>query len=168
MKKPVHINIVGRKKSGKTSLIQALTRELTANGISVGTVKHTSHDHEFDIIGTDSWKHRQAGSQTTIILSHSNWVCYSQKPLEDQLKKWMDTIFQGNDIVLWEGDRNTPNKKIECLRPNEKPLSADNQQLLAVVANHEIQDKSKHYKFDEADHLRQYIIKVFNLPGGKL
>ena len=56
------IHVVGRKNSGKTTLVVELVRHFTAAGLRVGTVKHTSHSHELDTPGKDSYQHRHAGA----------------------------------------------------------------------------------------------------------
>ena len=53
------LQIVGRKKSGKTSLLVRLIPLLQAQGLRVGTVKHSSHPHALDREGSDSWLHRK-------------------------------------------------------------------------------------------------------------
>jgi len=163
MKRPVHINIVGRKKSGKTTLIQALTKELTSRGIRVGTVKHTSHDHDFDTPETDSWKHRQAGSLTTIILSPTRWVAHSSRPVEQQSTKWMDTILLGNDIILWEGDRSTHNPMIECVSMGDTPLFADSIRLIGIVSSCYYPDVQKHFSPNDPKALCDLIIRDFSI-----
>src|SRR4030065_2442410 len=122
MKKPVFLQIVGRKKSGKTTLIVALTAELAARGFEPGTVKHTSHDHEFDQPGTDSWKHRKAGAGGTFIISPNEFVMHTRKPDAIAIKEIMDLVFAGMDIVLWEGRNGIDVDKIECVGPGNKAI----------------------------------------------
>ena len=55
--------------TGKTTVLEKLIRELTARGLRVGTVKHDGHDFEIDHPGKDSYRHIQAGAQTTVITS---------------------------------------------------------------------------------------------------
>ena len=62
------IHIVGRKNSGKTTLVADLVAHLTANGHRVGTIKHTHHQHELDTPGKDSHRHREAGAAVVGIL----------------------------------------------------------------------------------------------------
>ena len=47
---------------GKTTLLIELVEELTRRGVRVGTIKHSSHSHELDTPGKDSFRHRQAGA----------------------------------------------------------------------------------------------------------
>ena len=56
------LHIVGRKKHGKTTLLEELIRELTARGLRVGTLKHCGHEHELDTPGTDSFRHGKSGA----------------------------------------------------------------------------------------------------------
>lgn len=64
------IAFIGRKNSGKTTLVEALISELTARGISVSSIKHHSHDDfEIDIPGKDSYRHHAAGAVATAISS---------------------------------------------------------------------------------------------------
>lgn len=64
------IAFIGRKNSGKTTLVEALISELTARGFSVSSIKHHSHDDfEIDIPGKDSYRHHAAGAVATAISS---------------------------------------------------------------------------------------------------
>ena len=68
-KKPLRIHIVGRRNSGKTTLVCELVAALTKRGYRVATIKHTHHHHELDTPGKDSWHHREAGAAAVGILS---------------------------------------------------------------------------------------------------
>ncbi|MCP4022340.1 MAG: molybdopterin-guanine dinucleotide biosynthesis protein MobB, partial [Desulfobacteraceae bacterium] len=57
---PFHI--IGQPQSGKTTLITDIIKELTAKGAQVGSLKHSSHVHELDKPGKDSFLHRKAGA----------------------------------------------------------------------------------------------------------
>ncbi len=63
------IHLVGRQNHGKTTLLVELIEELTRRGIRVGTIKHTSHVHELDTPGKDSFRHRQAGADPVAVVS---------------------------------------------------------------------------------------------------
>jgi len=62
-------HIVGRKNSGKTTLVADLVTQLATRGLRVATIKHTHHRHELDTPGKDSWQHRHAGAAVVGILS---------------------------------------------------------------------------------------------------
>ncbi|MGP3667063.1 MAG: molybdopterin-guanine dinucleotide biosynthesis protein B [Candidatus Bathyarchaeota archaeon] len=64
------IAIFGRKKSGKTSLIEAIIKRLTDKGFNVCYVKHIPHpDFTMDKEGKDSWRAAKAGAKIVICIS---------------------------------------------------------------------------------------------------
>ena len=54
--------ITGWKNSGKTTLTERLVTELAGRGWKISTVKHAHHDFDIDKVGTDSFRHREAGA----------------------------------------------------------------------------------------------------------
>lgn len=61
--------ITGKKKSGKTTLIEGLLKMLSCKE-GVAVVKHMHHTGaEFDIEGTDTWRVKQAGALAVIGLA---------------------------------------------------------------------------------------------------
>ncbi len=66
------IAVTGFKNSGKTRVVEALTRELTKRGYTVGTIKHTADDITLDTPGKDTARHREAGSRATAILQEDH------------------------------------------------------------------------------------------------
>lgn len=60
------VSIVGKKNTGKTSLTVKVIEELTKRGYKVGSIKHSHHTMEMDKENTDTWKHKQAGSQVVV------------------------------------------------------------------------------------------------------
>jgi len=138
MKKPEYLQIVGRKKSGKTTLIVGLVEGLVARGMRVATIKHTSHNHEFDRPETDSWKHRKAGSEATIIISPDEWVCHARIHGPETKLLLQKALFRDKDIVLWEGHGEIDALMIECVPPGQAPLFERDDKLIAVVTDFEI------------------------------
>lgn len=64
------ISFIGRKNSGKTTLLEKLIANLSDKGLRIATIKHHGHpDFDIDISGRDSYRHRAAGAQSTTILS---------------------------------------------------------------------------------------------------
>ncbi|MDP3429970.1 MAG: molybdopterin-guanine dinucleotide biosynthesis protein MobB [Desulfomicrobium sp.] len=92
------VSVVGFKKSGKTTLVLELARELTARGRKVAAVKFTHHGLDLD--GTDTARFAQEcvsvagiGPRTTTLLWNS------ARQLQDILP------LLGADIVLVEGGK---------------------------------------------------------------
>jgi len=104
------VGIVGHKDSGKTTLIQALARELRDRGHEVATVKHSLHG--IDLRGKDTARLRESVDQVAFISPlESVILCNGPKRLE-QILPYLDA-----EIVLIEGfkgERTFP--KIVCLK----------------------------------------------------
>ena len=107
---------VGRQNSGKTTLLEKVISRLTDRGCKVATLKHHGHpDFEIDVPGKDSWRHRQAGAQSTCVLSSSRMALTrnlsSEMSCFDALELMPDF-----DLVLVEGFRGVGIPAIELLR----------------------------------------------------
>ncbi len=134
------IHIIGRKNSGKTTLVVDLVRHLTRQGLRVGTIKHTRHHHELDTPGKDSYLHRQAGAAAVGILSPDlNAVFWPALSGEDAHQRYqrMLTLFAHCDLVLVEGHSQMDGPKVEVWRASvaETPLAASDTDILAVVSD---------------------------------
>lgn len=135
------LHIIGGKNQGKTTLVVELVRELTRHGISVGTIKHTHHQHELDLPGKDSHQHRLAGAAAVGILSPSMHALFL--PVEPNTLAESDRysalapMFKGCQLVLVEGDSQTCAPKIEVWRNEMRkpPLAANDPSILAVVTD---------------------------------
>ncbi len=124
------ICIVGRKNCGKTSLIERLLPELTARGRKVATIKHDAHDFEIDLPGKDTWRHRAAGSTTTVIASSSKVAMVRLTGRDTELAELLRLVDRSYDLVLIEGLRRSPLAKILVHRPE---LHAEPPDLLGEV-----------------------------------
>jgi molybdopterin-guanine dinucleotide biosynthesis protein MobB len=136
--KPLHI--IGRKNSGKTTLIVELIGELTARGYSVGTIKHTHHRHELDTPGKDSHRHRRAGASVVGILSPAmNAVFWPNQPWQSSRNRYDDFagMFAECDLVLVEGDAGADAPKVEVWRAatGTVPLAATDARIKALITD---------------------------------
>lgn len=137
------IHIVGRKNSGKTTLIVELIQEFTRQGFRVGTIKHTHHDHELDTPGKDSHRHRIAGSIAVGILSKQmNAIFWPKSPhdVDDPVERkyqHFDTMMRECDLVLVEGDAQASAIKIEVYRTaiGSEPLAANDPTIAAIITD---------------------------------
>ncbi len=111
------IGVVGHRNAGKTTLIERLLHELTARGRRVATIKHDAHDFDIDLPGKDTWRHREAGSRTTIIASSSKVAMVRLIDREASLDDLLGLVDGAYDIVLVEGLRRSPLPKIVAHRP---------------------------------------------------
>ncbi len=134
------LHIVGRKNSGKTTLIVELVEYLVAAGLRVGTIKHTHHNHELDTPGKDSHRHRRAGAAVVGILSPQlNAVFYQPVHAHDSVERYeqLEPMFVDCDIILVEGHAQVAARKIEVWRSagNQTPLADNDASILAIVSD---------------------------------
>ncbi|MSR36296.1 MAG: molybdopterin-guanine dinucleotide biosynthesis protein B [Gemmatimonadetes bacterium] len=139
---PPIVAVVGKKKSGKTTLVEGLVAELVRRGRRVGTIKH-GHDFDLDTEGTDSWRHRAAGSERTVLAGPEGCAVIggwpdarAVGPLELAVRHLSDL-----DLVVVEGFKAEPIPKIEIYRkaahaePVFPPGSEGADGLIAVVTD---------------------------------
>jgi molybdopterin-guanine dinucleotide biosynthesis protein MobB len=97
--------VVGSKKSGKTTAIEALTRELRKQGHSVATLKHVSEEaFTLDTEGKDTWRHAQAGASTTIAVSAKELAIIKRGDTTNlTLEEIIGSCRLKTDVVILEG-----------------------------------------------------------------
>lgn len=101
---PPAICIVGKSKSGKTRLMEALIKELTNRSLGVGALKYHKHGNfEMDIEGKDTWKYAKAGADTVAISSSVKFALIKRVEGEIEIDEICDKYFADNDIVLADG-----------------------------------------------------------------
>jgi molybdopterin-guanine dinucleotide biosynthesis protein B len=136
------LHIVGGKNHGKTGLIVQLVGEFTRRGRRVGTVKHTSHEHELDTPGKDSHQHRTAGAVASAIIAPSLYAVYlpvdkDRLPARSQAYSVLAPLFAECDLVLVEGDLSSGMPCLEVWRAAREmePLAASRSGIVAVVSD---------------------------------
>ena len=64
------IAVVGRKGTGKTRVVEALTRALAERGYRVVTAKHVPEEgFSLDRPGKDTWRHAEAGAAAVLLVA---------------------------------------------------------------------------------------------------
>jgi molybdopterin-guanine dinucleotide biosynthesis protein MobB len=144
------VHIVGRKNSGKTTLVCDLVTELSRRGLKVATVKHTHHHHELDTPGKDSHRHREAGAAAVGILSPQMTALFIpavREPNDDgssgvavdrELRYTrFETQFADCDVILVEGDLHTLAPRLEVWRKAvaEHPYVAEDRLISALISD---------------------------------
>ena len=117
------VHVIGRKNSGKTSLIVHLVEYLNSQGVRVGTIKHTHHQHELDTPGKDSHRHRQAGAGAVGILSPAVSAVFLPAQEPDDLFRYQQIapLFSDCSLVLVEGHSATSGPRVEVWRAETGP-----------------------------------------------
>ena len=96
------VSIVGKKNTGKTSLTVKVIEELTKRGYNVASIKHSHHTMEMDRENTDTWKHKNAGSNVVVGIGSTTFFNVRKEMDLNRLLfliKHMDNV----DIVVIEG-----------------------------------------------------------------
>ena len=97
---PKTVSVTGFKNSGKTSVVEALVKELSTRGHRIGTLKHTADDIDLDTPGKDTSRHRDAGSVATGILQENTTALFIDERLSiHQAAEKLGVI----DILVIEG-----------------------------------------------------------------
>ncbi|MBK3746021.1 molybdopterin-guanine dinucleotide biosynthesis protein B [Paraburkholderia aspalathi] len=142
--KPKLFGITGWKKSGKTTLTEKLVAELIGRGFRISTIKHAHHDFDIDHEGTDSWRHRKAGAGEVAIVSSRRFAIMHECGDEDEPS--LDEIaakLSPCDLVLVEGYKRGPHKKIEARRTqanSDAPLAPNDANIVAIATDFTIND----------------------------
>ena len=116
------ISIIGRKNAGKTTLLVALSSELTRRKLRVMTIKHGSHAADMDQHGKDTWRHWHEGKADRVLMEAPG-----QRVLFERTAEEMDPMslarryLDGADIVLVEGFERALLPKIEVYRGGAAP-----------------------------------------------
>jgi molybdopterin-guanine dinucleotide biosynthesis protein B len=133
------LHVIGRKNAGKTTLVVELIERLTRQGLVVGSIKHTHHRHELDVPGKDSYRHRQAGAAPVAILSPGMTAVFRPNPtgVAADGYPWLDSVWDGCDLVLVEGDSQTSATKVEVWRDvvSDPPLATLDPSIKAVISD---------------------------------
>jgi molybdopterin-guanine dinucleotide biosynthesis protein B len=104
------IQIVGAKDTGKTSLLESLTRELVRRGRTVAYIKHTHVDPTLEAEDTDTVRMRAAGAEVTALTGRD--LTIASRESGRGVEELSFRVAAPGDIVLAEGFKGTPGKKI--------------------------------------------------------
>ena len=154
--------VTGWKNSGKTTLVEALVRELTGRGRKVATVKHAHHDFDIDKGGTDSFRHRRAGAKEVAIVSDRRWALMHELGEEGEptLEEILSRLSPA-DLVLVEGYKRGTHRKIETRRIEAKdgsPLTATDPHIAAIAADYPVAGESiPVFRLDDISGIADFI-----------
>jgi len=130
------IAVVGSRKSGKTTIVEALVKGLTRKGYNVATVKHIPEpDFTIDTKGKDTWRHAKAGALVTMGVAPNELAIIkkgdtARYDLTEIVKYCEDEA----DIIILEGFRNLV---------AQNPLIP---KVVAVKTMEKIQETSRHFR----------------------
>lgn len=133
------INIVGDKSNvGKTFVMEGIIKELKRRGLSVATIKHDIHGFDIDQKGKDTYKHREAGSETVIISSPKRFALIKEVKEEIPLEKIIN-LAKDKDVILVEGYKKSTLRKIEVYRKGfSDRIISQKENLIAIASDEDL------------------------------
>ncbi len=164
---PPIVSIVGNSKSGKTTLIEKLIRELKSRGYRVATIKHAVEGMTFDKPDKDSWRHIQAGSEATVVSSRDKMVLIKSVASDVTLDAIAQIFGEDYDIVLTDGFKQGSAPKIEVHRREAGPLLSDIKKLIAIATDEPIETKARQFSLDDVKGLADLLEEGFIKPQGE-
>jgi len=110
------VSFIGKKKSGKTTVLLGVIGELRRRGYRVAVLKHDTHGFDVDIPGTDSYRFRELGAEVVGIASPDKYVWVNGTAEEHPLGELLRQIREPVDLVITEGFKKQDAPKIEVSR----------------------------------------------------
>jgi len=158
------ISIVGRSKTGKTTLLEKLLVELNNRGYRVATVKHTpmgSHETGND---KDSERHLKAGSAAVIIAEPSRLVLIkpvAATPSVDEISRLYGEEY---DLIITEGFKQDNAPKLEVHRKNVAPPLKDIRNVFAIATDETLNTTVQQFNLDNIKGIADFIESKFIKP----
>lgn len=122
---PPMVSIVGRKHSGKTTLVVRLVAELVRRGHRVTTIKHGSHTFNLDPAATDTYRHYHEGNAEKVAMIAPDKFALVER-WSDELAPEVVAARHMADaaLVVCEGFTRSALPKIEIFRreAHQKPI----------------------------------------------
>lgn len=158
---PPLISIVGKSKSGKTTLIEGLISELRSRGYRVATIKHAASKLTLDKPGKDSWRHIQAGSQATVIISPNQSMLLKPIHQELGLDEVARLLGDDYDIILAEGFKQSAVPKIEVHRRAAGAILRGITNLIAIATDEPLQTGARQFSLHDVKGLADLLENSF-------
>jgi molybdopterin-guanine dinucleotide biosynthesis protein MobB len=158
------VSIVGKSKSGKTTVTVRLVQELKSRGYQVATVKHAPHGTTFDEPGKDSWRHIEAGSRAAVVTSPDNIVLIRPVSHDSPLEEIVRLLGEDCDIILAEGFKQEGAPKIEVHRNGTGPLFENIRKRIAIVTDEPLETRARQFSFEDIESLADLLERGFIKP----
>ena len=162
---PPIVSIVGRSKSGKTTLIEKLIVELKSRGYHVATAKHTHRNMTLPESDKDSDRHLKAGSEASLIVDPHGLMMIRPLQKELNLAQIAQIIGEDYDLILTEGFKQDDAPKIEVHRKDNAPPLTDVKKLFAVVTDEPLDTKVRQFALDDVKPIADLLETGFIKPN---
>ncbi|MHB1697031.1 MAG: molybdopterin-guanine dinucleotide biosynthesis protein B [bacterium] len=160
---PKIISFIAKSGTGKTTLIEKIIKILSEKGYKVSSIKHTDHDFDADMPGKDSWRHKKAGTHSTMILSAGKLAFFTDVDSSFQISDIIPKYFNNSDIVIIEGFKDLKIKKIELLRKainpdGLKPRYCNDPNLILICSDEFIENfKTPQININDSEKIADFI-----------
>src|SRR5688572_21303235 len=124
---PPMLSIVGRKHSGKTTLVVRLVAELVRRGHRVTTIKHGSHTFNIDPAATDTYRHYHEGNAEKVAMIAPDKFALVERWSDEISPEEVAARYMADaELVVCEGFTRSSLPKIEIFRreAHQQPLWA--------------------------------------------
>jgi len=152
--------ISASSNSGKTTLIEKIVRILKERGFRVAVIKHGSKGFEFDRPGKDSWRFREAGADTVVLVG-PNSVAMIKHTVPTAAAEEVEALVTDADIVIREGFKQHGLNRIEVFRngvSGEQPLCSTDRSILALVSDKPFPVPIPTFDLNDSTSVAEFII----------
>lgn len=154
--------IAASSNSGKTTLIEKVVRILKERGLRVAVIKHASKGFDLDRPGKDSWRFREAGADTVVLVGPDSMALMKQvgkQPAPEELEQ----LVADADIVVREGFKPDGPNRIEVFRSGvsgTRPLCMSDRSIIALVSSEQIDAPVPRFDWNDARAVADFITKL--------
>ncbi len=144
--------------------MEALIPEIKSRGYRIATIKHSVHSLDFDKPDKDSWRHIQAGSDATTVVSSDQVVLIKPIAEEPDLNKIALLFGEDYDIILTEGFKQSSTPKIEVHRKAVGPPLGHTNNLIAIATDEPLETKIRQFALHDIKGLADLLENSFIKP----
>jgi molybdopterin-guanine dinucleotide biosynthesis protein len=135
------VSFIGKKKSGKTTVLLGVVKELRDRGYRVAVLKHDTHGFDIDIPGTDSYRFKELGAEVVGVSSPWSYVWQVKTEAEPSLGELIRQIREPVDLVITEGFKQQDAPKIEVSRrARSETLVSTPDELIGITSDQRFPD----------------------------
>lgn len=114
------LQIIGKKKSGKTTTTVDFIKSARELNLVVASFKHTHHTVSMDVEGTDTARFAQAGAQQVGMQNDKGFFWHETRPAKALEEEIADFVRPETDLLLIEGFKKENFPKLLLLRENDQ------------------------------------------------
>lgn len=170
MKAPPALSIIGWSSAGKTTLVERLVPELSARGLRVGVVKHSSDVHPLHRVDSDTARFQRGGVALVAFATPAGVQLTVKEDPEKALLPLLGRFVDAVDLVLVEGWKEGPLPKLEVWREGHGPLLASVRPDVRAVVTDALKlpeaapEGLRHFRPEELPEIAMFIMRLTREP----